>query len=230
MVGRLSHCYLLAFRARPEGVQGLLPPKLDAFTKDGWAYWNVVVSKVDRMRPRGVPRLLGSSYIHIAYRIYAQAKTRSGDMVEGLFFVRSDVDDAMMARMGNVMTDFRFHRSRIDWRSDDGALVVDVKGTDQARADAHVRLDLKASKGVTAPPAFLKYAPFGLATDGAGRRLRLAEVLRDEANWSERPVKVAEARWSLFDSLAQQDLSLVGATEVAPIDYRWRIGRTLALA
>jgi len=72
----------------------------------------------------------------------------------------------------------------------------------------------------------LKYALFGLSVSNSGQCLRVAEVIRDEALWREEPVEVEAADWSYPRSLGLRDLRLVRATRVAPIDYRWRIGRT----
>ena len=36
------------------------------------------------------------------------------------------------------------------------------------------------------------------------RRIKLAEVLRDERLWRETPVRVEEARWSFFDAIGQR--------------------------
>jgi hypothetical protein len=72
----------------------------------------------------------------------------------------------------------------------------------------------------------LKYAPLGLSISKSGRRVRVAEVIRDEVQWREEPVEVEAADWSYPRSLGLRDLRLVRATRAAPIDYRWRIGRT----
>ena len=99
---------------------------------------------------------------------------------------------------------------------------VDVRGD----ADAKLRLDLRAE--APPPPAFLKYAPFGLSVSRSGERLKVAEVTRDESRWDERPAHVEDARWYLLDRL-DPDARLVSATSVAPLDYRWTLGRTARL-
>lgn len=229
MVGQLGECYLLAYATPPESVRDLLPRGLELDVHEGRAFWNVVVSKVDKMRPLGAPRALGNSYVHVAYRLYAKARTREGTL-DGLHFVRSDVDHALMALVGNRMTDFRFHRADVSWReADEGrTLAVDVSGTKGRAGDARLRLDLRA-KDAPMPPPYLKYRPLGLSLDASGRRVRLAEVFRDESRWREEPVRVVEARWGLFEKLGQKEARLVGATRVAPLDYRWRLGRRAAL-
>ena len=72
----------------------------------------------------------------------------------------------------------------------------------------------------------LKYQPLGLAIDRRGL-LRLAEVFRDEAAWQEHPVAVTECQWGFFASHQQKQIRLERATRVAPLDYQWRLGRTV---
>ena len=75
----------------------------------------------------------------------------------------------------------------------------------------------------------LKYRPVAFAPDGPARRVRLAEVFRDERRWEEKPVSVVDARFEFFETLGQDDLVLERAIMVAPLDYRWRLGRRLPL-
>ena len=74
--------------------------------------------------------------------------------------------------------------------------------------------------------AVLKYRPLGLSS-GRDGRLKLAEALRDEEKWREAPVEVLTAHWGFFQHLGQGDLHLERAIRVAPVDYRWRLGRWL---
>jgi hypothetical protein len=104
MKGRIDRCWLFTFQAPEAEARALLPRPLVPVTREGFAFWNVVVCRVEAMRPRGVPGFLGMSYWHVAYRLYARFGAE-----EGLYFVRSDCDSGFMATMGNVMTDFNFH-------------------------------------------------------------------------------------------------------------------------
>lgn len=228
MVGRLEECYLLAYRADPADAARLLPRGLAPMVHEGSAFWNVVLSKVDRMRPIGTPRALGMSYVHVAYRIYVRARAEDGRALEGLHFVRSDVDRPLMALGGNVMTDFRFHASDVSWGTEADGLTLDVR-TKDGEGDAHVELDLRPALDAPRPPAYLKYMPLGLSTNKAGTRARLAEVSRDETRWREDPVRVRRADLALFGRMGQKGVSLVAATKVAPLDYRWVLGGSAPL-
>ena len=215
MIGRLNDCLLLTYRTPAESVQDLLPPGLELVTRRGFAYWNILVSEVGNIRPLGMPAVFGVNYHHIAYRLHVRTEE-----MEGLFFVRSDADHRLVAAAGNWITDFRIHRANIRMTRD--RILARTKG---GVADAV--LQIRPGGRIPTDP-LLRYRSKGLSMTADGR-LRLAEVFRNEAEWRESPVRVVEAKWSYFDYLLQHEVSLVRATRVAPINYRWRLGRTLDL-
>lgn len=238
MTGRLAECLLLDYRTPATSVRGLLPPGLELVTLDGWAFWNIVACRIEGMRAEGLPPWCGVTYRHIAYRLYTRAQTTDGQTIDGLYFVRSDADHGPTTFLGAALTDFKFHRSRI--RMDAGGAgwsltVEDRRGgignaSLRARMDDTSRLAPGSCFATYAEAAkFLQYNPVGLSTDASGRNLRIAEVRRDRSQWHEAPLHVLEARWGLFEALGQIDARLELATCVAPIDYRWRLGRTLPL-
>lgn len=239
MIGRLSECWLLSYAVEPDRVARHLSRGLELATHAGSAFLNIVLCRVERMRPAHTPRVLGLSYWHIAYRLQVRARTASGASIEGLFFLRSDVDTALIGVLGNAFTDFRFHASNVRIAQSEEAVDVRVQWTARAEAEAHVRIAPDASPAllpgscfstVEAREAMLEYAPFGLSTTRDARRLKIAEVLRDEAQWREDPVRVVEADWSYARHLDLGRLRLERAMRVAPIDYRWRLGRTEEIA
>jgi hypothetical protein len=230
MVGRLEECYLLAYRTPAASVQHLIPQGLELVTHGEWAFWNIVISHVLRMRPKGCPTTLGISYLHTAYRLYVRATTADGRTIQGLYFLRSDVDSRLIASTGDLFTDFRFHHAKIDLDHSPQEITVQISGTKRDVGDAELHLSDTpvATDSCFASPeeaaAFLKYRPFGLSV--AGRRLKLAEVFRNESDWHETPVALVNSRWNYLESIGQSDLLLEQATRVSPIDYRWRLGRT----
>src|SRR4051812_42714640 len=113
MVGRLDPCWLFAYRTPAQEARAFLPPALEPVTHGGFAFWNVVVCRVQRMRPWFAPAPLGVSYWHIAYRLYVRFHPAQGEPIEGLYFVRSDCDSWLMALAGNLVTDFRFHTAAV---------------------------------------------------------------------------------------------------------------------
>jgi uncharacterized protein DUF2071 len=235
MVGRIDECFLLSYGIDPEQAAGLVPAGLELITCRRAAFFNIVICHVDRMRARFTPLALGVTYWHIAYRIQVRATLADDRPIEGLYFLRSDIDRPLFGVIGNRLTDFHFHAARVRFSNDDEAawrLRVEPTAGD-ALASLTVRRAASNSLAPGSPFAsleererVLKYAPFGLSVFNSGQCLRVAEVIRDEALWREEPVEVEAADWSYPRSLGLRDPRLVRATRVAPIDYRWRIGRT----
>lgn len=234
MLGTLTECFLLAYRTPAVSVQPLIPAGLELMTHGEFAFWNMVVSRVERMRPLGCPAFLGISYLHVAYRLYVRATVADGTAIQGLYFLRSDVDSRLISTTGDRFTDFHFHHGKIGLNRGTDGVVIQVAETANGLGDAELHLSeapTSLSSCFASPEeaaAFLKYRPFGLSV--AERKLKLAEVFRKETEWREHPVTVIDARWRYLESLGQHETRLERATQVAPIDYRWRLGRTMRLA
>jgi len=235
MVGRIDECFLLSYGIDPERAVALVPAALHPITYRGAAFFNIVICHVDRMRTRFTPRAFGLTYWHVAYRVQVRASVASDRSIEGLYFLRSDINRSLFGAVGNRLTDFHFHAARVQfWTDYEAAWRFRVEPrTSDARALLAVRRVAGNSLAVGSPFAsleererVLKYAPFGLSVSKSGHCVRVAEVIRDEALWREEPVEVEAADWSYPRSLGLRELRLLRATRVAPIDYRWRIGRT----
>lgn len=236
VVGRLGPSLLLSYRTPAASVKHLLPPGLELVTRDHWAFWNVVACRIERARPRGVPAVAGVSYHHIAYRLHVQARTARDQVIEGLFFVRSDVDNPLVAAAGDLVTDFCLHRATVNLNVRGGEAVLAVQDTQNGRGEALLRADTDVDfalapnscfASVEEAARFLRHRPRSLGCDG--RRLKLAEGLGNETAWREKPMRVREARWGFLEYLDQHDTYLERATLVAPLAYRWRLGRRLLL-
>jgi hypothetical protein len=227
MTGRLAECVLLVYRMPKDAVQHLVPAGLELVRRGEWAFWNIVVCRVEAMRLAGLPRGCGVSYLHVAYRLYVQEHGAGPERLEGLFFVRSDVNHRWLAAMGNLVSDFRFHHSRIALTSGTNEVELCVRSSG---AEAAMLAGPGGAGEWTGSPGFvsrdeaarfLKYRPLGLACDTHG--LKLAEVFRDEREWCETPLRVQRARWQFLEKFGEHALEL--ATRIAPIEYRWRLGR-----
>jgi hypothetical protein len=223
MVGTIDRCWLFTFQSPPEWADAFLPDALSPVTHNDCAFWNVVVCHVSRMRPRGTPPALGLSYWHVAYRLYARFEPKDEPPIEGLYFVRSDCDSGPLAAAGNLMTDFHFHKARIDVVSAGASTGIRVRargceGAARLRDAVSESLpEWSAFDRIDEAAAFLKYKPYGLSVDHASR-VNVVHITRDESAWYSRPVCVEEQSWSFFDDIpARPELCF----EVDPIAYQW---------
>ena len=236
MIGRITDCVLLAYRTPSATVAHLLPSGLELVTHGQWAFWNIVACRVAAMRPTFCPRWMGSSYLHVAYRLYVRAHAQA-EVLDGLYFVRSDADNLPVCLLGNCATDFRFHKAVIRLSVDDERVSLSASGTQDGAGDAELRACLgeptlardSCFETYALARQFLKYRPIALSPDRRGRRIKVAEVFRDESAWRESPLSVSDARWGFFARFGQHDAHLELATRVEPLDYRWQLGRSCAL-
>ena len=161
-----------------------------------------------------------------------RSQPQRGAPVEGLWFLRSDCDSALVAAGGNLVTDFRFHRATIEVAETDRTVAakITVRG-----GDAQFRLNRNATPQLAAgapfasleeAAAFLKYKPFGLSPSGSDA-VNVVRVVREEAAWRSRLVTVEDARWQF---LARHETALEICCQVEPIDYQWERGKILRVA
>ncbi len=234
LAGRLDPCFLISLAVDPAPVEPLLPAGLELITLHGSAFWNIVVCRVRRLRPLGVPDLFGLTYWHIAHRLHVRAKARSGRRWEGLFFLRSDIDRGILTTPGNWLTDFCFHRVEMRIEESPGLFRLEIGDKDDGLASGRIEINRDGKTREAAPPPFdsleereriLRYAPLGLAPDPSGSVLRIAKVDRDERRWRESLVKVMHCELRYLEDRLQGEGRLVRATEVAPIDYVWTLGQ-----
>lgn len=223
MTGTLDRCWLFTFQTPEEDAWGELPEPLEPVTHNGCAFWNVVVSRILRMRPKGAPAVLGVSYWHVGYRLYARFQPKSGPAVEGLYFARSDCDSPLMTAAGNLLTDYHFHTAPIEVHEEDRCVEIGIASPD---SPAHAELCLVAPAQLSPysafctldeAAAFLKYKPFGLSVHPGGK-VSVVRIVRDESAWKYRLVKVQSQRWAFFaDKTVRPEICYA----VAPIRYQW---------
>jgi hypothetical protein len=232
MVGNISRCWLFVYKTPANDVRHLLPSQLELVEHHGRAFWNVVVCQVQDMRPKLSPFPIGVTYWHIAYRLYVRFKPYQKDAIEGLYFLRSDCDNSLMAVIGNVLTDFNFHTASIRVAQDSQFIKMKIAAPG---GDAYATIN------VTKPPTlsaqskfssldeasqFLKYKPNGISINSNGLA-NIVHIVRNEQNWRSKLVTVEEAKWSFFEDT---DISLEICYEVEPIFYQWNRGQIYAAA
>lgn len=232
MCGRLERCWLFTFQTSPAAARRFLPDVLEPITHNGFAFWNVVITRLRWMRPWPLPTRSGVSYWHAAYRLYVRFRPPAGRPVDGLTFVRSDCDSRLIAWAGNLLTDFRFSFAPIGCQERNEQVELSIHAP---QAPAHVLLERRPPNALPAhsafsslaeAKAFLEYEPFGIGVSPAGE-VNVVPVLRDEAAWQTRLLRVKGAAWGFFDD---KDVRPEICYQAAPIDYRWQRGRVYRTA
>lgn len=99
---------LFTFRVEPTDLAAMLPHPIRPMVVGGDSFVSIVIASMRGMRPGGVPEPLGVHAYQIVYRALVEADTEAPNR-PGVFFLRSDCNDAVLSTLGNALSNFRFH-------------------------------------------------------------------------------------------------------------------------
>jgi hypothetical protein len=231
MVGTITRCWLFVFQMDASLACSLLPSPLELVTHNGLAFWNVVVCAIQGMKPKLSPFPFGFNYWHVAYRLYVRCHTIEGQAFEGLYFLRSDSDNALLNMFGNLVTDFNFHTAKTEVHEDSEQVTIAVRSKDApasailSRTRKPELYDHSAFASLDEAATFLKYKPNGISPQGNGLA-NIVHIVRNESEWRSRLLFVESAQWSYFNG---KPVRPEICYEVEPIFYQWSRGQTYKL-
>lgn len=129
-------CLLVNFALDPAVLRQALPEHIEPDEYRDRAFVSVVIAQMDKLRPLGVPKILGFTYNQIVYRAVVRCHGE-----RGIHFLRSDADSRLMCFIGNLITILKFNHAEIDVSEEQGQVRVDVT-TANTDADIHASYDL----------------------------------------------------------------------------------------
>jgi len=97
--GIISRRILLNFRCDPATAQKLIPPPLEVETHRGFAIAGVCLIRLEQLRPKGLPKIVGVSSENMAHRIAIRFPTEEG-MKPGVFIWRRETDQKLVQMLG----------------------------------------------------------------------------------------------------------------------------------
>lgn len=232
------HSLVLTY-AYPEALLApLLPPGLTLDTFEGHGFLAIALVQTRGLRPSGWPAFLGQGFFLSGYRIFTRFQHPDGRTLRGLKILRSDTDSALMARVGNLLTHYRYARCTATVERSDAALRISIR-TPGAVADLDVCAAL--DHDATAPPAgspfrdlldarrFAGPLPFTFDHEPESRSMVIIQGRRE--HWQPRPVEVAVATCTFlqgppFNAVPPR---LANAFLVEDVPYRWERGLRVPL-
>jgi uncharacterized protein YqjF (DUF2071 family) len=192
---------LLNYRADPAVVQRLLPAPLQVDTQHGQAIVGVCLIRMEKVRPRGVPKALGFSCENMAHRVAIRYVSR-GQTRQGVFIWRRDTDAKLIGLLGGRVFPGVHHHARFEIAEDDKHLTMNVTS---AEGKADVRFSAQLSEDWRPTPAFgtlQEVSDFFRKGDcGFSRSLHSEELEGLQLkllSWNMQPVVVGSQRSSFF--------------------------------
>jgi len=221
---------VLTFAIPKDEAERLIPECLEADTfEDKWAFVAVAMVQTKDLRPKGFPKIFGSDFFLIGYRVFVRFTDRTGKRSRGLYILGSATDKKRMEFFGNIFTHYNYTTTDIDRREYDGMTEISSESSRfkiafENSAGDHVRLpdgspfaDWKQARRFAGP------LPFTFTYDESEKTVLVIEGVRQD--WKPLPVKVIDHHFSFVDDLGLSEVRLANAFIVREVPYWWKKGR-----
>ena len=204
--GVIGRRLLVNFRADPEVVQSHLPSPFRPKLHDGHAVAGICLIRLDDIRPRRFPRMLGLSSENAAHRIAVLWDDDKGSH-EGVYIPRRDTGSWMNHLAGGRLfpgehqrARFRVEdagdRIRLGMVSADGRVQVDVAGR-----VAEALPETSIFRTLAEASAFFEPGSIGYSATSSGRHLD--GVVLKTHSWSVAPLAMEQVSSTYFADEAQ---------------------------
>lgn len=236
MRAEFRECFLVNFSLEPDVLAARLPRHLMPDIHDGRAFLSIVIAQIRGMRPSLLPELLGVDYTQVVYRAVV---TCGGQ--RGVYFLRSDADNALMALAGTALTFFRFHWTRVEWKLGDGITRFSLRPRRMEAASIEAEFESCADqenmpassrfRNLPLAQSFLTelYVAFGPKCSGGK-----ADAVRiDRSEWTSLLVRDRIGKYEAMSSgvlFGAGEAELDSVLHVRSMKYRWHRGSTFDAA
>lgn len=199
--GIIRRRLLVNFRVDPDVIQRQLPEPFRPKLHDGHAIAGICLIRLEEIRPKRVPRILGLSSENAAHRI-AVVWEDGGETREGVYIPRRDTGSCISHCGGGRVFPGEHHRAEFQVTDDGDRIELHMRAADEgAQVDVigHVARDLPADsifQTVSEASSFFEPGSLGYSvTADAGR---LDGIVLKTHSWTVTPLAIEEARSSYF--------------------------------
>ncbi len=221
---------VLTFAVPKKQLENFIPEclELDLF-QDELAFVAMAMVQTKHLRPKGLPRFLGSNFFLIGYRVFVRYTDRNGKNRRGLYILKSETDKQKMELLGSIFTHYDYSTTEI-------SQIVTENQTEISSAKSKFKIvienDSAAEKSLPVDSPFpnwqtaRKYAgplPFTFTFNREKKEVLIIEGVRQ--NWIPQPVAVVEYKISFLDDLHLKNPKLANAFIIKNIPYQWKKGK-----
>jgi hypothetical protein len=200
--GIIRRRILVNFRVAPDVMQARLPARFRPKLQRGHAIAGICLIRLEAIRPRGLPGLLGVASENAAHRVAVVWDSDQGEPREGVFIPRRDTGSVLNRLAGGRVFPGEHHRARFEVREADDRLDLAM-----ASLDGEVAVRLSGRYGGGLPPtscfdslseASGFFEPGSLGYSVTKDPGRLDGIRLETQGWSVEALQVAEVSSSYF--------------------------------
>jgi hypothetical protein len=227
--GVIRRRMLVNFRVDPELMQRFLPEPFRPKLLGDAALAGICLIRLEEIRPRPLPAMMGFSSENAAHRIAVRWKTPTGDEQEGVYIPRRDSGSVVNYLVGGRLFPGEHHRATFHVRDQAGAIDFSMRSL-----DGEVAVELRATAGSKLPQTsrfgsiqeaseFFEKGALGYSE--TSKRDRLDGLCLVTKSWHVEPLDVAHVHSSFFSN---PSLFPTGSVEfdcallMRNIDHEWQ--------
>jgi uncharacterized protein YqjF (DUF2071 family) len=137
--GIIRRRILVNYRVEPDAIRRILPPVFRPKLHKGKAIAGICLIRLEHIRPKFVPEIIGVSSENAAHRIAVLWEDETGAAREGVYIPRRDTNSLINTAVGGRLFPGEHHRAnfavreeadaiRFEMRSQDKSVSVELKG------------------------------------------------------------------------------------------------------
>jgi hypothetical protein len=203
--GIIRRRLLVNFRVAPEVIQRHLPAPFRPKLHDGHAIAGICLIRLEGIRPKGVPEILGLSSENAAHRI-AVVWEDGGETREGVYIPRRDTGSLISHCGGGCVFPGEHHRAEFQVIDDGDRIELHMRAADEgAQVDVigHVAQELPPDSIFrTVSDASSFFEPGALGYSVTADASRLDGIVLKTHSWAVTPLAIEEACSSYFSDEA----------------------------
>lgn len=225
-----DYSLVLTYAVPKAELQPLIPPclELDTF-RDSEAFLAIAMVQTKALRPKGLPRFMGSDFFLIGYRIFVRYTTRAGKRLRGLYILKSETDSRRMEILGSLFTEYQYTTTDISQTKSGSIMTI----TSQ-KSKLDIVVDTYPQPALLPPQSpfgdwkearrFAGPLPFTFSYNPQTRDVLIVEGVRE--NWQPTAVSLLRSDLTFFESVGVRSARLANAFIIREIPYYWKRGRT----
>ncbi len=199
--GTIKRRILANFRVDPETMRRELPARFVPKLQDGLAIAGICLIRLEHVRPRAMPEIVGLSSENAAHRV-AVTWDEDGENREGVFISRRDTNSQINHLLGGRIFPGEHHQAAFSVEDSDSQIRFEMKSADaqiQIRIDAQVASTLPSNSifsSLAQASSFFEKGSVGYSVTRDPARLDGLKLQTDK--WLVRPLEVSNIYSSYF--------------------------------